>query len=222
MMDNFHPKAEVIKEKPVFHNVLSLTEVEREVLKSRIIESQGVVRIMIHPYYVRQFSSRRDDREYIIRLKGPRVSVVEEGFERMLKAKSSVPIFLFEGEENLSETKLRINKILQESGNELYLVPTYDASPVPVSFKDVSRGEEWNFFVDTMKDLGAKRLIIGGMYLFKNEYIGSRENSEELKGCVGVAINALSSHFDIQTSSITHPLSRKDIMNPDTKKYEKN
>lgn len=223
-MDQFNPELkakEAIKEQPVFHNVLSLTEEERETLKSRIAESQGLVRIVIHPYYLKQIASLSDSSEYKIKLHGPRATIVEESFDRMLKAKSTVPIMLFDSEERIGGTKQKIDPILKASGNELYLVPTYDASPVPSAKVSKSVEGEWKFFIDIMKNLGVKRLIVGGMYLFVDVSIGSKQNSENLRGCVGVAIDALSPYFAIQTSSIAHPKSRKDISEETLKNYEK-
>ena len=199
------------EERIIFHHLFRMSEEEKEKLRTRILGGNGIVRIMIHPYYIQHSTE-----PYIT--KDRRDQVVTTVFKRMLGVKSDVPIFLFEVNEEISLTKGRISSILKKAGSEIYIVPTYDGAPTPyVSTDSITVESKWHVFIELAKNLGIKKFIVGGMYLFLDEIKGSKEDTQKLNGCVGDAVNVLSADFDIQVSSIAHPQSRKDIIYPELK-----
>ena len=206
-MDNFTPKPpsgkeDIEKIKISIHDIFSLSAEEKSDLKGKILESKGIVRIMIHPYYMEQKELDVDHK------KSPRVAIVDTGFKRILQTKSTAPVFLFEAYNQVFSTSAKIIPILKEAGNEIYMVPTFEDNPQPfMGYASEKRGEEWYEFIDLIKKLGVKKLVIGGMHL----------GTAQLSGCVGVAIEMLKRHFEIQVSALTSPGSRRDISKPDMK-----
>ncbi len=212
-MDNFSQAASLERKTESIRNLFLLTKEEQEILREKIKKNKGVVRIMIHPYYLQQKSDKGIE-QYISL---GRVAVVEEGFKKILQANTDTPIFLFETYDQIETTKTIVSKNLR-MGNEIYIVPTFPDNSLPYFERanDLT-GEEWEEFIKLIKNLGVEKIIIGGMHLITGEDRLFRHEDELLTGCVGVAVNNLKRSFDIQVSSITSPNSRKDLNSPDLK-----
>lgn len=212
-MDNFNPSITLERSEGPIHDLFFLTEEQQKNLREKIRRNNGAVRIMIHPYYVQQkYLTDKDIKKYF---SPGRVGVVEEGFKRLLRTKTDVPIFLFEAYDQIDNTKSLISQNIRD-GNEIYIVPTFSDDSLPYFGKRNNlTGEEWKEFAKIIKNLGVEKIIIGGMYLMVGEDMISKKGSQFLNGCVGVAINNLKGSFNIQVSSLTGPDSRKDINTPD-------
>ncbi len=211
-MDSFNPDRihKETKEKAKYvYDIFKLTEEEKEALRARVLESKGLARIMVHPYYIAQ--KRMHDPDVLQHYDLNRVGIVENGFKRILETGSNTPVVLFEAHGMVSHTVGKINKFLEKSKNSIYLVPTYPDNPRPYFPNYRYSGEEWHKLIELLKDLGIKKLIIGGM-LLHNVY-----NQDSLMGCVGTTVNKLSDDFEVQVSSISSPESRKDVKYPDSK-----
>lgn len=192
---------------PAFtHNFLILDEEEKQILRKRIEVSKGTIRIVVHPYFMRTAEDYERERQR----PGARIDIVEKSFERMLAQKGDTPILLFEGYDQIPSTLQEIFSILQNSGNELYILPTIPNDPTPVWL--LKEKESWKKFVGMLKDLGVKKCIIGGIYFWHRQRAGDYAH---LNGCVGGTIHQLKDYFEIQVSNLAHPQSRKDVGNPD-------
>ncbi|MFA6585539.1 MAG: hypothetical protein WCS86_00030 [Candidatus Paceibacterota bacterium] len=191
------------------HDFFSLSKEQEQIFRKDILESKGIIRIVIHPYYVKYtnpydiYSDKKFEHD-------SRITIVEKGFEKILKAKKSAPILLFEGYDNVDDTLRKIVPILKNYDNKIYLVPTYQDSPDPFTGNE-TRIETWAKLIKTLKDLGVKKCVVGGIHFSLNSPEGGKS------GCVGATIERLKNDFELQISSLNHPSSRKDVEKPDSK-----
>ncbi len=194
------------------HDFLDLNPKETEVLKDKIIKSQGAVRIVIHPYYAKQNHPTRPYKQ-IRNDPNQRVGLVEDSFKKMISIVQNVPVILFEGKSGVRGTKAIITPILQAANNEIYLVKTRDDFSTPLIGEN---GENWKAFSNLMTSLGIKKIVIGGMNLgVAQSFVVDNSGDEYLVFCVGAAIRELKSNFDIQVSNLSHPQSRGDLKKKD-------
>ncbi|MES2315422.1 MAG: hypothetical protein V4486_01665 [Patescibacteria group bacterium] len=212
-MPEFSPdsnlNSEKIKENPV-QKIFSLTPQETLELKDRIEKNNGIVRIMVHPYYIAQ--KKMDDPDVLEYYHLERIPTVERGFEKILKTKSQTPTILFESYDMVNRTKHIIEPILKKASNQIYLVETHPADPLPYfGSSPETEGQEWALFIEKLKTLGVKRIIVGGMNLWTDPL----NTTGDLEGCVGRTIDVLRNHFEVQTSSLASPDSRKNFKKPD-------
>ncbi len=108
---NFVPKIE--RENKRTHNLFTLTEEEQQALTRRVEKSKGVVRIMIHPYYMQEKLLAYPGVKR--RVVAERVKIVEQSFERIIGTKLSVPVFLFEERSRIESTKKKVTEKLQNA-----------------------------------------------------------------------------------------------------------
>ncbi len=188
-------------------DLFSLNQAERSKLQASILKNRGAIRIMVHPYYVKQ-THHPDVHAAKVREPDSRIDIVEKGFERILKAKKGAPVLLFEGHNQVSNTTREISPILKDSGNEIYIVPTHNNDPHPF-FEGVSINDSWRNLIETLKELGVTKCVVGGMHLTLGDF--------GKEGCAGYTIEQLKNHFELQVSSLAHPLSRGDMSKPDSR-----
>jgi len=181
-------------------------------LKDCVERNKGIVRIMVHPYFVEQKIPDPGDR---IKSAVQGFEVVEKGFKNILQVKSSTPVFLFEGYNQIPNTREKISPILKESGRKIYFIPTFPDDSIPfVDRKSNKRGQKrnWNVLIETMKLLGVKKIMIGGMtFIIRTNRFSDGLEGKSLDGCMGDIIEKLKGDFEIEVSNLAYPQSRKDL-----------
>jgi hypothetical protein len=196
------------KKRKYVEDLQELTEDQKEILKAKVEKHKGLVRIFIHPYY----SEQQQTNEHLY--EGNRVTIVEQGLERLLAANKLPPTILFEPQKHVHSTIEKLAPILERSGNNIYLVKTNDHTPTPYTPNETAEEEfhSWQKLIAILKELGIKKCLIGGMYLWAMEI--NATNLNRLQGCVGAATSVLKSDFEIEISNLAHPSSRKNLIRP--------
>lgn len=191
----------------------------KEALKTKIAKSGGLVRIFIHPDFKRysEFESIKEDPDKVARLKE-----AERTFQRILssEAKNVPPIFIFESGIDTEVFLQKEKELMATTRNGVYVIRTEFANPHPLSPDyesnyewmrnrptDEERTAMWEWVVEEFKEMGIKRIIIGGVEL----YI-SREKNALHVGCLGIAIQKLTKgFFNLEVSTLTWPEGRKEM-----------
>lgn len=185
--------------------------------QERILKWNGLIRIFIHPFYEENIRSRCWD-NHTVKNTFPRILAPEKGLERLLaleKAKTP-PIFVFEEAINCADTTKRLQKMNQNSGNDIYLIPTVTDCSVPylpMYNRNIYAGP-WVYLVSIFRDLYVKKIIIAGQRLIiepGTDHLNDQGVGYRAYRCVGSAIDRLRPHFNVIVSGMTHPHSRVDI-----------
>src|SRR3989344_3043471 len=72
------------------------------------------------------------------------------------------------------------------------------------------RERAWKQMKASLHHLGVKKILLGGMYLGSHTWKGRPYLN--LFSCVGDTNNALKNEFEVEMSSLTYPLTRKDYL----------
>lgn len=183
---------------------LTLSQKQENLLRQRIEENQGLIRIFVHPHFEKlplTISPEKNDRMKVMNL----------ALQRMiaLPGEKIPPIFFFEEEGEIP----RLERIIKSIGlkNKIYTIPTFPLSPEP-SIIGMNQGESeeknWGIIIEKLKSAGVKKIIIGG-----TKFLTYVLEPDEVKflGCVGEAMNRLSRDFDIEVSHLSFPHNRKNF-----------
>jgi len=215
-------------------NIAVISPNQTQRLQERVAAFHGLVRVFIHPFYER-YGKTQCFQEYIHNNQYPKIGIIEKGMARILSLPPEItpPVFVFEEWNNLHETALTIAGMNQNSGNEIYFVPTQVNRSEPKFTReyvdDVECGN-WTRLSEYFRKLNVDTVLIGGMRLtisniedpqiledswtafrrFLIQY-GAVNAKFSIDRCVGQAISRLSKWFKVEVSSLTHPHSRIDI-----------
>lgn len=192
-------------------------------LKERLQKNRGAMRVIVHPYYEANLNAERHaNPEY--QKRNPNIAIVEQGLIKMIEMASekSPPIVIFEDKHDLTTTTKRLCPYLEKSKGTIYVVPTHWHDPAP-QYSNVDdspdgpyqeletmkkeRGEHWEKFLEMLRSLGVKSIVVGGMLL---EDKGD-ESSIILKQCVADAAEHLR-EFSPKISNFSHPVNRAYIL----------
>ena len=180
-------------------------------LKDAVEAHEGLIIALIHPYIEEYWPYDRTDLQ-----KAPSVERLEARLAKFIGSDSrhKPPIFIFEEEQRLGKTRAR-EGLTTERG--IYIVPTeHDESTPSFSYRGdtgESRGS-WSELRQAFRYLGVKKILLGGMY--PGDYEEKEERSldslsREAQRCVGSAWDALRVDFNVEISSMTYRLARKNI-----------
>lgn len=203
-----------------FFNLFELSDTEQLNLSRQVQEAKGIVRIFVHPYYDvydPPAHSLKDARN---------AKLVREGLRRVLKANSNhidqnPPTIIME--ESGKETKIQafLQPVVENLQAKIYFVPTEWKSSTPEvknqEGKSLEEPVAWSYFLDKLKGLGVRKVIVGGMYLWSDFRGGG--NGGEGSGCVGAAIGEISGSFEVQISHFNNPDSRSEVKGTEFEPY---
>ena len=178
--------------------------------KEAVKKSNGLVLLFVHPYYRENY----DWSEY--------EAVEKQNAERTMdridkfissKSPNRPPIIVFEESKKINETEDYLHEIAPNS--EVLVTPTIDGTPLPALpgsnhvVSPAQIAQAWPPMIKNLKYLGVKKILLGGMMLDARTWTGARYLY--LSKCVGAAHDSLERDFDVEISSFTFPLARKDI-----------
>jgi len=198
-----------------FVDFLNLSPEQKDELKKRIEENNGLVRIFVHPFFNKITPDYNKER-------AKKMKAMNLALQKILSLpeEKTPPILFFEEMEKISELEENIQAIgTTEFKNKVYTVPTFRKDPEPAILdadgKLIRNPEKhWKIMNEKLKSVGIKKIIIGGME-FMTYAMGrtSRNKPDEIKflGCVGEAIRRLSDDFDVEVSHLTFPENRQDF-----------
>lgn len=188
-------------------------------LRERIKESDGLVRVFVHPEY--ELYSNYPDED--LGFNEDDLQKAEKAFRRVLASESEdlPPLIIFEGGSDKDDFEEKEERLSEISKNDVYVIRTEFASPNPLPpgkdedykhmhlFSSFDSREEkdqmWEWVVDEFRDMGIKSMIMGGLELYVDDESG------RYSGCLGIAINKFKDSFNIEVSALTDPDRRKDI-----------
>ncbi|KKU50915.1 MAG: hypothetical protein A3A28_01575 [Candidatus Sungbacteria bacterium RIFCSPLOWO2_01_FULL_47_32] len=202
----------------LLRNLWELSGEEIGELRSRIEVSRGLVRMFIHPFYEasEQYPEKSREAELLQR--------IDEGLKRIatLAEERTPAIFLMEPFRKVEELSRSFSDVALK--NRLYVIPTHSASPQPFLNGDKEGldaddcwSENWNILLDWFKELGVKKVMIGGQYLIIGRTIYHPEQGRaskdelELRGCVGAAGRMFEKDFEVEFSNFAFPKTQKDL-----------
>lgn len=179
-------------------------------LSESVKRSQGVVRVFVHPYFD-SYNPKDADSKNSERIQAGIVSILNS--QNAGPDGHNPPVILMEEEGSIKKVKGIVSSSVPNSQENVYFVPTAQASPKPIIkvAGKFERDDPWPCFRRILSDIGAKKILIGGMYFWS-----SGKNAKTLYGCVGEVIKQLSA-FEIQVSNFTSPDSRQDIREASSK-----
>jgi len=192
-----------------------MSDIEKEVFRKRLEASGGVARAFVHPFYEDHDQGGEAGSLYVKdRFKGDRVSKeeIQQVFFKLLKMpkEKTPPLLIFEERSFLGGMEEILEKnVGTEMQNDLYIVPTVNDGSIPVR-RPGDPGDapsRWQKFNASLKELGLKKVLIGGMYLIK----GGPASSQRYAGCVGQATEALQNDFEVEISALSYPQNRSDF-----------
>ncbi|MEI8061800.1 MAG: hypothetical protein WCG97_00685 [bacterium] len=199
-------------EKSSAYELFSLDESQKEVLRKRVEEHDGLIRVFIHPIATPSDGYQEDDK-----------SRVQGILTRTISSPNSPPILVFENSKFIN-----VWKTIWEEKNmkqDLYLVPTMYDYPYPLvpgkpepEDKDANGhflDKDWSYvkegmvaFTNAIVDIGVKKVLVGGTSLEIKDDILNR--------CVGnfirfMKVGAEDTKIEIKLSEGTAPLRRSDL-----------
>jgi|GEM_PF-2952052 len=230
--------------------LFELTPEEKERLRLKIAEHNGLIRIFVHPDYLNYANYYKEDPEKAASLKK-----YEEVFRRILRSPSekNPPALIIHGiaggSLDLSTYAEKFDRIIQgkewesvsqdyQTYSDIYVIPASSTNPTPFikeattvpepKWKIGMTAEEargmwapyekaWEILAETLRDLGVKKILIGGNELYVSGKFDEPKDSkfdimEHVGGCVGLTIQELRAHgFEIELSILTSPEGRKEI-----------
>lgn len=224
-----------------FMGFFELSKEEENKLKDRIALHNGKIRIFIHP----------DFEEYNEKFKNKEVA-----FKKILESPTDKPpIFIFEsswqspwqGYEQFSEdTKNKDDESLLRATNidlieklskryedvnivdNVFFILSGGSRPDPLVPDAKTKEQAWEIFINKMKSLGVKKILLGGTELIVSnnnpfeikdvsdiKSLSAPEGEVNLSGyvgrCIGYTIRRLHGDFKIELSSLTAPAGRSNI-----------
>lgn len=220
LAESVEPVHEGIGEKLL--NFFELDEKAEAELRERIKVNDGLVRVLVHPYFdtsKHQVVNRTSHEK--------RRNAIERAIEGWMKktADETPPLFFMEEWRKVANLQERLMAKPQNVNNLAYIVPTVTEGPEPKLSKERWRENSWAVLFKKFRELGVKRVIMGGQLLrvelwdlnvlTSYEDLKNPMSQEEVRlailGCVGAAAMEFSEKFDVEISSLSAPLRRLDI-----------
>ncbi len=88
---------------------------------------------------------------------------------------------------------------IANSTSNCLIIPTKTACPIP-EYPDKSSETNWLILIKTLKEIGVKRLFVGGLFFLDTDKL------EPDAGCVNLTAQIMSSHFEVlMISDILYP-----------------
>jgi hypothetical protein len=209
--------AERIVESHMF-DLGELLESKEDELKLRIANSNGSLRVVVHPFFEDYRKGNVADvllhkmKEHENPHRIPSKRRIRDVFYRMLRMDKTktAPIFILEEGHHIPKLKeTLIEDVGLDMQNDLFVTPTVPNNSIPRNTKKF--GGDWNSYNKYLADLGVKNIIVGGTYLsLKSEPIKSGDDRFYYDQCVGNAVVGLSERFDVQLSQLSYPMQRTD------------
>ncbi|MEK7618254.1 MAG: hypothetical protein AAB410_03845 [Patescibacteria group bacterium] len=213
-----------------------LTEQERENLLQRVVQSRGIVRLVVHPFFDVYNTRHSPGRVYDLE-EDPRTDFARIGLDRILKKiNSAPPVFVLEEAERIKETSRTLVNMLggdpESKGSPVYLIPSFSSSAEPFISNPVDlyrRGTltevykkklqqrhdyNWKELAERLKTFGVTKVIVGGMHFIVSE------DDLYSSQCVGDAIDSLRPHFQIQISHFTSPSHRGNMQGVQKSRFQ--
>lgn len=195
----------------LFKDLFKLSEGDRRLLEQWIEKYNGLIRILVHPYYEGEHHDLSEKFNKPIRS-------IDQTLRRLLKSAKTPPLFIIEEQIKVHDL---IGRLLAVPVNPVFIIPSQVASPEPKLIspsqlygQEFNASEEnWKTLIDKLHALGIRKIIIGGMFLTIGRDLVSDPAKDKVKlhGCVGAAIDNLSNDFEIELSALTYPTVRRDI-----------
>ena len=215
MLENSLPPSESErkedKSRKIFLDFFELSKEQELLLQEGVEKNNGLIRVFIHPYY------KAPEEELEEPLK---IVLIDKAIKKILylAPDKTPPVFIFEEERKINRLRDSFEFEAQFLQNRIYIVPTFmDSSWPKIGSLNGSRNEkqqeifdreeEWDFLNRRLKELGVKKILMGGM----NLYIETKPRPGKIDfcGCVGGAINHLGPEFKVDISNLTLPDGRK-------------
>lgn len=196
----------------LLRNLWELSIEDHEALAKRIESNRGLIRIFVHPFFETAEHYRADSKE------AERIQRIDIALQKMAKMEpnKTPPILLFEPYAKINELAAKLTK---DSKNEFYTIPTQSHSPQPYFDgdnigldQDIHWSKNWSVFIDWLKEMRVKKIILGGQYLIIGSRFGipSSPKDLEVRGCVGAAGRMLAKDFEVEFSNFAQPETRKE------------
>jgi|SRR3989344_1322155 len=210
------PKLEVKKPIENVHDLLNLSPEEKEILKKRVEQWGGLVRIFVHPLFEKWRDGEYETYESYIRDENIEI---EKTLSRILAIdKGKVPpLIIMQEKKFMSEFKKWLKTIRKPSQETVYFVKTFSTNPAP-SIEGKERSDvgeahtipSWKNLKDTLKEIGVKKIFLGGTKFEMSEYEKDWTDKDPfMGGCVGIAMSVLSKdkggEFEVELSPLTAP-----------------
>ena len=204
------PHTENLENESRVFDFLEMSGDQYKKFKKEVEEHDGLVRVFIHPISAPKGDYQEENYPKVLDVLG-----------RNIKSKVSPPVIIFEETFNMGLWKEKLEQRMPLP-NDLYVIPTMRDYPYPIipgkpaptrrdaegkclteDFPYVEEG--MTMFINTCKNAGVKKILIGGTNL---EII-----NDQLNRCVGNFINILKnySEFELKVSMGTAPLNRNDL-----------
>lgn len=173
--------------------------------RKKIAANYGELWVFVHPY----FADRVQAAEFKLNYGESRL-----GFERVVR--SDRPVLVLEEYFPDSIDKLKVRTMMLGDVRFL-LLKTERADNTPYDYKfEKGMGDkrEHGFWKlgRRLKDLGVRRVVLGGGYLLREGWILEGGIKQQLGGCVGSTCENLGKYLPIDFSAYTYPLVLGDII----------
>jgi len=186
-----------------YFDIFNLSEEERQALISRIQESDGVVRVLVHPYYSLHEIHCQGQIDDLGRIDGMLHKILGR------KKDDRPPVIIMEGYQTINEL---YNLLREFNQDDIYIAPTFcdTAQPYPSAeslqypIEKEKTSPNWQEYIDLLTGLGVRQILIGGQYLSINNMQHMRTDENRYSRCVGFAINNLRKNFDLRISNATN------------------
>lgn len=254
-----HNEEMIRKSGPEFFDILEDESIQTR-LKEDIAKHDGLVRIFVHPFFeqilvLKNVEVGNLDSEIKQRYENLNNSTddidkrerrVTAGFARVLESEDAQtpPVLVFEEKESMGISQKITEKLAPQAKRPVYFVPTHKWDPVPMIAGELPKDkywqhkgadEAWQLLAEYFKDLGIKKILIGGQRLIINPHgnpyshpgnIGQgkeardklleddlNELEAEFKGCVFETYRHLYDNMGdiIELSNMSFPNNRNDI-----------
>lgn len=200
-----------------FESFFELDEAKQKLLEAEINQNRGLVRIFVHPYYdVYDSTVSLNDSKKAGLVRNGLVKVIE-------KNGNNIPLLVMEETGKESKTAGKLKSLIDPNINaKIYFIPTKDGFSTPQipNQPKIDDYKRWKILVDKLEELGVKKILIGGMFL----WIDSRGRDEEMTGdgCLGAAIKKLSPHFEVKISNFSNPDGRMEALSAENRPFKTN
>lgn len=201
-----------------FPNLWELSIEEAENLQRHIEKYKGAIRLFVHPFYESAEHYPRASHEAEL------LNRIDRAIKQMAEIDSdkTPAVFLMEPYQKAAELPKHFDK--KRINNKFFVIPTQPASPQPF-FEgdkkgldaDIHWSKNWSVFSDWLKELGVKKILIGGQYLIMGTRVSHQSQKTpqkenlELRGCVGAASRMLARDFEVEFSNFAFPKTRKEV-----------
>jgi hypothetical protein len=155
----------------------NMTDEQRNELKVKIGQNDGLIRVWVHPFYEtylrEMYFSNETEKEKKEREEFPpspyeiEANKIGEEVKKFCVNPGDGPVnFVFEEFTHVDETARRMQKAISEtdSKNKIYLIKTRIDDPTPkLSVRDNrNEGDAWIDTLTDLDELGVKKIIVGG------------------------------------------------------------